>query len=149
MKARVCAAVAVAVTLSLVCEPNPTRAFQEQKKPAVVEITLKDGAARLDARMTRDDAIDAIRKGCHCKIYTVKLSAGKTYQIDMESEDLDAFLRLEDAAGKRLAENDDVSPDNLNARIVFKCQTDGTYRIIATTFDDGETGAFLLKIRQQ
>src|SRR5579862_6480339 len=52
--------------------------------------------------------------------YKVKLEASKTYVIDMISPDqkvLDPFLRLLDAKGKQLAEDDDGG-EGLNARII-------------------------------
>ncbi len=82
--------------------------------------------------------------------YQVKLLADKTYVIDMVSPDqkaLDPYLRLFDAAGKKLAEDDD-SGGGLNARIVFRSQQDGTYRIEASSFNVGR-GAFTLTVREQ
>ncbi|HYT89064.1 MAG TPA: PPC domain-containing protein [Gemmataceae bacterium] len=58
--------------------------------------------------------------------------AGKTYVIDMSSPQFDTYLRLEDDKGKVVAENDDISPTNLNSRIVFTAPKDGAYRIVAT-----------------
>src|SRR5262249_28511193 len=57
---------------------------------------------------------------------------------------IDPYLRLENAAGMQLADDDD-SGEGLNARIVFAAPKDGAYRIIATTFAGG-TGAFELTV---
>src|SRR5215831_4607100 len=60
--------------------------------------------------------------GARQLLYQVKLEEGKTYQIDMISPDqkaLDPFLVLQDAAFKKLAEDDDGG-EGLNARIVFR-----------------------------
>ena len=68
-------------------------------------------------------------------VYQVKLAAGKTYVIDMVSPDpkaLDPYLVLTDAAGTRLAEHQ-KSGAGLNARITFRADQAGTYRIQATT----------------
>ena len=83
-------------------------------------------------------------------VYQVKLVAGKTYVIDMVSPDqkaLDPYLVLRDAASKKLAEDDD-SGGGLNARIVFRAEQDGVYRIQATSFNAGN-GAFTLTVREQ
>ncbi len=85
-------------------------------------------------------------------LYQVKLLAGKTYDIHMVSPDtkaLDPYLFLYDAAGKQLAENDDIAPDNLNARIVFRAPQDDTYRIEASSFRNAGRGAFTLTVREQ
>ena len=83
-------------------------------------------------------------------VYQVKLGAGKTYVIDMVSPDqiaLDPYLVLTDATGKKLAEDDDGG-DGLNARIVFRAEQAGTFRIQATTFNAG-VGDFILTVREQ
>ena len=71
-----------------------------------------------DALTDKDD-FDPVAKDCHARSYKIKLQKGKTYQIDMISLDgkqFDTFLRLEDAKGKQVAEDDDSGGD-LNARI--------------------------------
>jgi Tfp pilus assembly protein PilF len=72
--------------------------------------------------------------------YPVKMTAGKTYMIDMSSDQFGTYLRLEDDKGKVLAENDD--------RIIFNCKEDGNYRIVATSFQQAGRGAFVLIIRE-
>ena len=82
------------------------------------------------------------------QIYEVKLFAGKTYIVDLESKQFDAYLRLEDAKGKVLAENDDISPTNQNSRIVFSASKDGAYRIVATSFETRGAGAYTMTVRE-
>jgi tetratricopeptide (TPR) repeat protein len=79
--------------------------------------------------------------------HPIKMSAAKTYVIDLESPQFDTHVRLEDGQGKVLAENDDINDDNQNARILFTPKEDGTYRIIATSFQQRGTGAYTLTIR--
>ena len=112
-----------------------------------MEINLKDGMAKVDAKLTDTDAIDAVQTHSVCKIYSIKLVKGKSYQIDMMSKDVDSFLRLEDSAEKELAKDDDSGGDH-NARIQFDCPADGTYRIIATTYFGG-AGDFTLVVKQK
>jgi hypothetical protein len=71
--------------------------------------------------------------------------ADRTYVIELESAAFDAFLRLEDATGKLLAENDD-SPCNQNSRLDFVPKTDGSYRIVATSLQEAGTGPYALRI---
>ena len=81
----------------------------------------------------------------------MKLAEGKTYVIDMTSPDqkaLDPYLRLQDAAGKQLAFDDD-SGGGLNARITFRAPATGTYRIVATSFANAGRGEFTLMVREQ
>jgi hypothetical protein len=90
---------------------------------------------------------DVGRTDSHCKIYTIKLEAGKTYQFDCTSE-WDNWLRLEDAKGKQLAEDDDTG-GGTNAQIVFECKTAGEYRVIVTSFNAGETGEFTVAVAKK
>jgi hypothetical protein len=114
-------------------------------KPGEVLSVGKEGL-NLEAMLTKDDPIDKGRKK-HCRIYDVHMAAGKTYVIDHMSKQFDAFLRLEDAAGKQLAQDDD-SGGGTDARIRFKAPSEGVFRVIATTFD-GRVGLFVLKIREE
>jgi hypothetical protein len=83
------------------------------------------------------------------QVHEVPLRAGKTYAFDLESEAFDAFLRLEDAGGKKLAENDSIEPGvNQNSRIVFTPETSGSYRLAATAFKGRGTGPYTLVIRE-
>jgi pre-peptidase len=81
--------------------------------------------------------------------HPIKMNAGKTYVIDMESSQFDTLLRLHDDKVKVVAENDDISyPDNLNSRIVFTVPADGTYHIIATSFQQRGVGAYTITVRE-
>jgi len=83
------------------------------------------------------------------RVYPVKLAAGKNYVIDMVSPDqktLDPYLVLTDGTGKSLAEDDD-SGGGLNARIIFRPEQAGTFRILATSINFG-AGAFTLTVRE-
>jgi thiol-disulfide isomerase/thioredoxin len=105
---------------------------------------------KIKAELTADDPMDTIRKGSHAKTYEYKMEAGKAYQIDMVSlvdnpNKFDPYLRLEDASGKRLAEDDDGGGFP-NARITFMPRKTGTYKIIATTFQPGMTGKYVLTV---
>ncbi len=82
------------------------------------------------------------------RVHEVKLLASKTYVLDLESSQFDAYMRLEDAKGKVLGENDDVSLDNLDSRLIFSPKEAGVYRIIATSFEQKGTGAYTLTIRE-
>ncbi len=94
--------------------------------------------------LSADDEKDTKRINSVRKSYPIKLTEGKTYQIDMKSKDVDSYLRLEDSAGKEVAFDDDGGgfPD---ARITYKAPKTDDYKIIATTFGGG-TGKFTLTV---
>jgi len=82
------------------------------------------------------------------QVHEAKMTAGKTYVVDMQSLQFDTYLRLEDDQGRKLAEHDDVSPDNLNSRIVFAPSTSGVFRIVATSYQQRGRGSYDLIIRE-
>jgi hypothetical protein len=60
---------------------------KDKKKltPAVGKIALKDGTGEVKGKLEITDPKDASRTDSYCKVYTVKLEAGKTYQFDCAS----------------------------------------------------------------
>jgi hypothetical protein len=114
-------------------------------KPGTVFEVGKEGLA-FESVLTREDPLDMVRKR-HCKLYDVQFKAGKAYVIDLASKQFDAFLRLEDSAGAKLAQDDD-SGGGRNARIKYKAPRDDVYRIYATSLGM-ESGLFQLKVREE
>ncbi len=82
------------------------------------------------------------------QVHEVKLTLGNAYVIDMQSKQFDTKLRLEDGKGAVLAENDDISKENLNSRIVFTPSTNGVYRLIATSYQQRGRGAYAIIVRE-
>jgi tetratricopeptide (TPR) repeat protein len=78
--------------------------------------------------------------------YEVRLIGGKAYAFDLESTGFAPVLRIYDPDGKPLAEDEDVRPDNRNARIAFTAGVDGTYRVVAASARAAGTGPFALRI---
>jgi hypothetical protein len=113
------------------------------------KIPSAGGTIVLDAKgkLADNDPLDKVRAGCRRQVRDFKMVAGETYTFDLHSTDFDAFLRLEDAAGKQIKDDDD-SAGNLNARIVYRATKDDMIRIIITTCDPGESGNYQLTVRQ-
>jgi tetratricopeptide (TPR) repeat protein len=80
--------------------------------------------------------------------YPLRMTAGKTYVIELASQQFNASLRLHDDQGKVVAENDDISKGNPKARIVFMAPRGGTYRIVATCSRQRGVGGYTLTIRE-
>lgn len=106
----------------------------------------KESAA--EGKLAFGDEMDAVRRTSFHKAYTVKLEAGRNYVIELTSTQFDTFLRLEDAAGKELAFNDDGG-DGTNSRLRFRPEQSGTYRIIVTSYHTRVIGNYLLKVREE
>jgi serine protease Do len=102
----------------------------------------------LGDNLSNKDPISKLGKGRFMKVYDVKLTKGVTYNIEMQSSEIDPFLMLEDPKGKKVADDDDGGGFP-NAKIVYTAPEDGDYRIIATTFNTNESGNFTLSVRRQ
>jgi hypothetical protein len=70
-------------------------------------------------------------------LYTFEGREGETISVELFSDDTDVYLRLADADGNVIVENDDISRSNLNAAIEYELEEDGTYFIAALAYDPG------------
>jgi hypothetical protein len=129
------------VVLAACVAPAGLRGHEPAKKAA------DEPLLKVEGELTRDDPVDPVLKKGFYKVYPIKLAAGAYYQIDLVSKDFDAYLRLEDARGNPLAEDDDSGGD-LNSRIVFTPKSDGVYHLIATSLD-GQLGDYTLSVREE
>jgi len=71
---------------------------------------------------------------------------GQHVTIDLRSDDFDTYLILIDPAGEQ-EENDDAA-DSTDSMIVADLTESGTYRVVVTSYDAGETGDYRLTIDQ-
>ncbi len=113
----------------------------EGRLAELFEATRTKDETRLQGKLT-----DAKKEVLH----EVKLTAGTPAVIEMRSRQFDTLLRLHDAKGKLLTENDDIdfANKNLNSRILFIPKEDGVYRIVATSFQQTGRGEYDVILRQ-
>ena len=78
-------------------------------------------------------------------MWTVTARAGQRVVIDMESDDVDAYLRVLRNDGTPIA-NDDDGGSGSNARVEFRAPYGGDYLVIATSFEEGEVGGYGVKV---
>ncbi|NJL87520.1 MAG: trypsin-like serine protease [Leptolyngbyaceae cyanobacterium SM1_1_3] len=74
-------------------------------------------------------------------------SAGQPVTIDLQSSDFNPYLLLIGPDGEVVAENNNISDRNLNARIVTALPTSGTYRLVANAYSANERGQYQLTVR--
>ncbi|HZZ81099.1 MAG TPA: hypothetical protein VFE62_21535 [Gemmataceae bacterium] len=119
---------------------------KQKKKGEPKKIALFSKAGELTEGDDKDTS--ALTGNSRRKVYKVNLEKDKTYQFDLKSNDFDAFLRLEDSAGKELAYNDDAPGLNtLDSRIVYTAGMTGEFRVVATSFS-GKLGKFALMVSE-
>lgn len=83
--------------------------------------------------------------GSYADRWRFDLAAETAVQIDLMSEEFDAFLAVLDAGGQPVALDDDGG-SGTNARILHVFPA-GEYVIYANTFDAGETGNYQLSVQ--
>lgn len=115
------------------------------KEPAAYVWKLGSKGLRLNGSLLATHPKDEVRSRSHYRVYHVELRAGETYVIEMQSKDLDAYLRVEDASGRELARDDD-SGTGRDARLEFHPARTGPYRIIATSYAPA-IGRFTIGVR--
>ncbi len=76
---------------------------------------------------------------------TVRLEAGKSYQIDHTSRVFQAFLYLEGPDGNRLKEHSSPTIGG-NSRIAYRAERSGVYRVIATSLGGFRSGPFACSV---
>lgn len=104
------------------------------------ESLLFDGRSEAGTLDTSDE-VDP--DGRFLDIYTIEVRAGERLTAHLASRDFDTFLRVEGPGGLR-EENDDAGSMS-ESEITVSAGEPGVYRIIATSFGAGETGAYSLR----
>lgn len=124
--------------------------FPEGKDDKSIE-TVKSAGGKIvktfDGVIAKTDPFDLEREKCYRHHHEFKMEAGKTYTLDLASEEFDAYLRIENEDKGKLAEDDDAG-GFLNSRIVFTPESSGTFRLVVTTCDPGQLGTYRLTIRE-
>jgi hypothetical protein len=80
----------------------------------------------------------------HYDIYTFPGRAGQQVTITMTSREIDSYLWLLDPQGNSLIQDDDGA-GGTDARIVYTLPVDGTYTIVANSYDGGVLGRYTLQ----
>lgn len=84
--------------------------------------------------------------GSYFDQYTFEGVAGQLVKISMTSPDFDAYLILQDPYFDTLVHGDDLADGSTNAQIVLKIPYAGIYRILANTYNQGDTGQYTLSL---
>lgn len=83
--------------------------------------------------------------------YAISANAGDVFVIDMYSDDFDTYLIVadENEFSDFQVENDDLNTgDTSHSQVMLTAPSTGTFLVLATSFESGETGNYQLSIRQ-
>jgi tetratricopeptide (TPR) repeat protein len=135
--------------LASVRDGNASAALPEKEQKAwrVLWMEADKMLATLRARVTETTLKGRLTDREREQVHPLKMDANKSYVIEMHSTELDSYLKLVDAANQLLAEHDDIAADNKDARLIFTPKEDGTFRIVATSFQQQGRGAYTVTVR--
>lgn len=85
-----------------------------------------------------------ISSGEFSDFYTFEGRRGERVIFDMASAEFDTYLSLQFPGGGQEDNDDRAGGDNTDSRLVVTLPEDGTYRLMATSYQRGETGAYTL-----
>lgn len=88
---------------------------------------------------------DPEERGRYYEVYGFQPAAQDTAEITLASDDFDPYLYVYRTDGTFLAENDDASAGSVDAGITLPV-VPVCYRVEVTSFGDGETGAYTLRV---
>jgi serine protease Do len=121
---------------------------QRSSAPTIATIALN--TPTVNASLAQGDR--TLQDGSFGDYYQFSGRAGQKIVINMSSQEMNSFLLLyqvkESAQGQELekiAENDDQGPGNFNSQIEATLPQDGTYLIIASSQERGESGNYTLQ----
>ena len=114
------------------CIPSVAGAQQMLRPGATLNGHLSSGDSRLNS-------------GEYTDVYELEGQRGDRLTILMNSGALDSYLMIAGPGGFD-EQNDDAESGDLNSRLDVRLPVSGRYRIVATSFAPGETGAYQISV---
>lgn len=118
----------------------------------VEESTIDGGAsAQLEPRIERGSlrrGDTTLRSGEYYDTYEFRAERGQRIRVTLESVDFDAYLIISDPDEEQ-TENDDAEEGVRNSVVEMVAPSSGRYQAIATSYESGERGSYVLTIDVQ
>ncbi len=100
----------------------------------------------VSGRLESGDA--TLRSGEFMDTYTLDGRRGQQLDIRLVSREFDPYLMLRGPSGFTQDNDDDVGSGTSNSRLTLTLPADGAYRVVATSYRPGESGAYQLTIAE-
>lgn len=94
---------------------------------------------------TLEDGDAELRSGEYYDTYPIELRRGQHVTVTLESNDFDTYVIAKPPQGDQF-ENDDFNGSESRSQVEFDAAADGTYNILVTSYEPGETGDYTLTI---
>jgi len=106
--------------------------------------TLDFGSTTNGALETGDGRLE---DGEYRDTYVFNGSAGETIRVDMNSSAFDTYLGVVAPSGEDV-QNDDYEGSTSHSRVEMRLEESGRYRIVATSYEAGQTGQYTLQLQR-
>ena len=116
-----------------------TEVAQSPAPAAAATVLLEaDGVLEAGDQIFADDSL--------FDIHPFTGEAGQAITIRMASDEFDTYLIVIDAADQTIGSNDDASLSETNSTLLLTLPDTGSYRILATAFDQTQRGRYRLTV---
>ncbi len=88
---------------------------------------------------------DTLETGEYFDAHSIEVQSGQHVIVDMRSSDFDTYVGLGPPSDETI-ENDDYEGDTHRSRVEVDATESGTWIIIATSYEAGETGAYTVTV---
>lgn len=99
---------------------------------------------QLDATLAQGD--ETISSGEFTDFYNFEGRRGERLVFDMTSSEFDTYLSLQYPSGGQEDNDDRAGGETTDSRLVVTLPEDGTYRLMATSYQPGESGAYRISM---
>lgn len=97
-----------------------------------------------------EEGDEVLPNNSYFQLYAFEGRAGQQVTIEMTSDEIDPALLLFSPEQEQLiGENDDISPQNFNAKLTTTLPSNGIYFVLASAFEQGETGNYQIQATAQ
>ena len=139
----------------LAYQPNTVGAFQvkitsydlPEEKSNFIPIQPDAVPLVVYGKLTKKDEFNSIGEGNYHKVHKITLKRGKAYGIDLQSGQFDTLLRLEDAKGKKINEDED-SGFGTNSWLMYAPVKEIDCRLVVTSSQKTQQGTYLLTVQE-
>jgi len=134
---------------------NTFRRWNEQNRVLAVNTSEPIPAQRVEtpsqtmaaasSRSIPDEVIPISTESRRGDRYPFQGRAGQSIEIGIESTEFDPYLILQTDRGEKIAEDDDSGTGN-NSLLTATLPQAGNYEVIVSSYEEGSTGAYAVKI---
>jgi len=127
--------------LATTYEAGETGAYE-----VIIDVSASGGGQTRRESGTLSTSDNQLESGEYYDSYTIEAEAGQSITVDLRSTEFDTYVGVGPPSGDPIENDDWESGDTTHSRVEVEVTDSGTWTVIATSYDGGETGAYELTI---